>query len=156
MNEFISYVQSPAFWLGVLVVGVLVNLIAAYLKPHIDKSLSSVSARWAKKVEELERKRMARIKTLRGDKHKQLVASRRQVEHLIESVHSLALAAIMMLAGIGLKVFDPESWSTAIGGVVTMLGAVIGLQLGMQSKRKADRLGEELSEAENDSNTLSQ
>jgi flagellar biosynthesis protein FlhB len=46
MNEFTNNLTSFSWWLGVVVVGLLINLVSAYLKSPIDNLGSKFSTSW--------------------------------------------------------------------------------------------------------------
>jgi hypothetical protein len=75
MEEMFKAITSPAWWVGVVIVGILINLAAAYLKPRIDEAAASVSLRWATRTEEQRRQRLRRIERLKGNVNEQLFAS---------------------------------------------------------------------------------
>src|ERR1041385_3530437 len=46
MRDFIGNLGSLSWWFSVVLVGILINLAAAYLKPRIDLSWSDFYSRW--------------------------------------------------------------------------------------------------------------
>lgn len=51
MNEFLKSITTPAWWVSVVLVGVILNLAAAYLKPFLDYLGSRLSASVRREVE---------------------------------------------------------------------------------------------------------
>ena len=49
MDDFIKSIQSPAWWIGVAVVGVTLNLISAYLKNPLDQVFTLFSEKYARR-----------------------------------------------------------------------------------------------------------
>lgn len=49
MDEFAQNLTSPAWWVGVVVVGILINLVSAYAKPVLDRITSNFGERWKKR-----------------------------------------------------------------------------------------------------------
>lgn len=47
MNEFLSNVNSLYWWISVVVVGILLNVISSYSRDWIDRALSRISGWWA-------------------------------------------------------------------------------------------------------------
>ena len=45
MDELLKSLRSPAWWVGVVLVGVITSIIAAFVKPWLDRMLLSV-LRW--------------------------------------------------------------------------------------------------------------
>jgi hypothetical protein len=93
MEEMFKAITSPAWWGGVAIVGILINLASAYLKPWLDQAMSFVSLRWTARTEEQHRQRLRRIEHLRGDTHRQLLAS-------IAGLHAGIWATIMFILSI--------------------------------------------------------
>jgi hypothetical protein len=91
MEDALKAITSPAWWVGVVIVGLLINLVAAYLKPRLDQAASSISVRWATRTDEQRRQRLERIQHLRGDVNEQLFAS-------FDVIYAL-LGAILLLIG---------------------------------------------------------
>ena len=73
MNNMIDTVTSLEWWVSVVIVGLAINLLASYLKPHIDRVLS----RYSSKRRILNEKRKAaeerHVAMLREDKHEQII-----------------------------------------------------------------------------------
>ncbi|WP_058119622.1 hypothetical protein [Photobacterium kishitanii] len=51
MEEFFKSLTSPVWWFSVVIVGIFISVIAAYLKEGIDKCLSLLSSAWKLNVE---------------------------------------------------------------------------------------------------------
>jgi hypothetical protein len=75
MEEMLKTIATPQFWVLVVIVGILINLASAYLKPPLDRAFSAVSLRWATRTEEQRRQRLRRIECLSGNINEQLLAS---------------------------------------------------------------------------------
>lgn len=56
MDEFTKLLVSPLWWLSVVVVGILINLASAYLKPRLDETFSRSSLWWRNRSEEAKRR----------------------------------------------------------------------------------------------------
>lgn len=52
MDEFIRNLSSPAWWVGVVIVGVFINLVSAYAKPVLDRITSHFGDKWKKRSSE--------------------------------------------------------------------------------------------------------
>jgi hypothetical protein len=75
VKKILESIAAPEFWVLVVIVGVLINLASAYLKPLLDRAFSSISLRLATRTERQRRQRLRRIECLRGDINEQLLAS---------------------------------------------------------------------------------
>lgn len=73
MSKVLDFLNSPAWWLSVVVVGILINLIAAYAKPVIDRAFSILSVSWKMRSQRQQQARMEKINDLRKDVHAQIL-----------------------------------------------------------------------------------
>ncbi len=48
MKEFLTNISTANFWIGVVAVGIVINLVSSYLKSPFDKLLLSIAAFWRK------------------------------------------------------------------------------------------------------------
>ncbi|MDZ4057977.1 MAG: hypothetical protein U1D69_13655 [Polynucleobacter sp.] len=51
MDEISKSLLSPSWWISVVVVGVLVNLLSTYMKPPIDSLLARINSVWRNRTE---------------------------------------------------------------------------------------------------------
>src|SRR5688500_15191394 len=58
---------SPTWWLSVVVMSVVLNLVSAYLKPGVDSLLGSLSSVWRARVQTNRTRREALIQQYRED-----------------------------------------------------------------------------------------
>lgn len=61
MNEVWNSFFSPAWWVSVVIVGLLINLLSAYLKPPIDSLGSRLSSSWKARSERSRLRLMAAV-----------------------------------------------------------------------------------------------
>src|SRR5258708_31110019 len=80
MDAFMKDVSSVNWWIGVVIVGILINLLSAYLKNPADKVLSGISKWWATRTEKQRKERNLRIQKLIDSPDEQIFA-------LIEALH---------------------------------------------------------------------
>jgi len=52
MEEFFKSLTSPVWWLSVVIVGVIISVVGAYLKVWIDNFFSLLSSAWKLRVEQ--------------------------------------------------------------------------------------------------------
>jgi len=127
---------SLYWWVSVIVVGVLVSLFAAYLKPRTDRFIVSISARYRKRNEKKVRARVQKIETLRGNPHEQaMLAISANYRHL-NSISILLLGVSVML--VTLFVSEANSWvrfGVLLFGTITIVIAFLEMLSGM-SKRQ--------------------
>ncbi len=50
MQSIYKIFSDPAWWFGVFIVGIIINLLSSYIKSPLDKFLSSISSKWEERV----------------------------------------------------------------------------------------------------------
>lgn len=91
-------ITNPHWWLGVVLVGIVINVASRYLQRPIDRGLDSISRKRATRTAARAEERRRRIAQLRGNEIAQLFA-------LIESSHrELRSLTFLMLATFGLVI----------------------------------------------------
>jgi len=120
--------------IGVVVTGIAMNLLSAYLKPSLDKFLGRFSS-WARDRNEVRRqKREQVIRLLKEKPHWQLVLASRALKHRLRSLTFLLSGFALGFLAIALSAFGPM-W------LVYMISAAgIGsFALGLDDQRRAVR-----------------
>lgn len=96
MNDFFKGIGSLYWWLSVVVVGILINLASAYLKPKIDSYLLSFSSRW----QSYSKKRVAEendlIEKLANDRNEEILYALAELRHTLGSAISLAFGVALL------------------------------------------------------------
>lgn len=67
MDEIVKNISSGSWWIGVVIVGISLNLLSAYLKAPIDRLLSAVFERWRARSLESKRRSVAVRERLKVD-----------------------------------------------------------------------------------------
>ena len=119
MTDFLSSLSSPSWWLGVVIVGLLINLIAAYLKPRLDRWLGGSSRWWETRTEKRRRARQARIRKLRESQHEQTMAALEALRSALLGVVLLMMAAILAVCLVELS----KHWKSSFDVMVVRIGA---------------------------------
>ena len=106
MDQFISDLSEPYWWLSVVLVGITINVIGAYLRPLINKLWIAWSRRRRKKAEE-EQARSSKLRALlEEDDRRQEIWAGRMIDEQIRSNRYLVMA-LLLLAASGLESFSP-------------------------------------------------
>jgi hypothetical protein len=98
--------SSPAWWVSVVIVGVLINLVSAYLKPTLDTRLSKASGWWKARAVAEQRARHDLVERLKKSSHEQMLACFAEQRYRIRSVYMLVFGAFMLLV-TGAMPFQP-------------------------------------------------
>lgn len=97
MNDFLNNLSSLGWWLGVVIVGLLINLVAAYLEPRFGIFMTRTSTWWAKRSAPQRTARDKRINRLRSSEHEQVLVGIRLIRYLLMSVQTFLFAIMFVL-----------------------------------------------------------
>jgi membrane protein implicated in regulation of membrane protease activity len=144
--------SSLSWWVGVVIVGIVLNVVAAYLKPLMDRVGSRTSTRWKSRTERLQRERNERIAALSQNTDDQILTALNSLRYQHESSFSLALATnLMALVIMGVCVsLLPEQKTPGILGYfcsITIILVSIMATFSLIDRRLAKREWRELVEA---------
>lgn len=101
MGEFLKDVVSLHWWIGVVIVGLLINLISDYVKPRLDQILGSISERYAKRSDSLKKASKERVQRYINEtefrpelRHEEITARLQFVSLLILTMLALGTAEV--------------------------------------------------------------
>ena len=103
MEELLRNVSSPSWWVGVVIVGILINLISAYLKPRIDGIASKLSTRRRNQVAADQEFRKAAVERLKADPHEQLMAAAVELRHRLRALWSMLLGVLSFACYVAVR-----------------------------------------------------
>jgi hypothetical protein len=106
MKVFLENFQSIQWWISVVLVGIVINLAAAYLKPGLDVLIGRISVRWVARTEKLASARRLRIQKLKNDINEQQFAA-------TEAVYLSVRALIYYVASV--IILGMSFWGKAKG-----------------------------------------
>ncbi|WP_299786709.1 hypothetical protein [Ramlibacter sp.] len=109
MEEFAKNLSSLSWWLGVVAVGIVLNVGSTYLKRPLDGVLSTFSNRWNSRSRRLREAREARIEQVRqSDRELQLLIAD-ELRDRIRAVHTTLLAVFLILFYVFVRVRVPSA-----------------------------------------------
>ena len=73
MAEFFNNLTSISWWIGVVIVGLVIHIVGTYLKSPIDRLFSSISTKYQTRSKAKKAVREARIANLVGNRHEQIL-----------------------------------------------------------------------------------
>lgn len=118
MEAFWENLKSPSWLISVVVVGVIVSWIAAYLKAATDRLGSILSRRWGERTSAKAAARTAMIEELRANRHEQVMTI---LDVLDDKIH----AALNMVMGFIVGMLYAQSsatWVAWIGMLLFLIG----------------------------------
>jgi len=143
MDQFAKSLTSVSWWLGVVVVGVALNLISAYLKPKVDSTLSAASGWWKSRSEKQRAKRAEMIAFLRDNPDEQAFFIAEELRHRIRAVMWLIFSGLSLLLHSILHLDDGVSTSQTIRVlemlVTNLMAALLLLFSALDHSEAADR-----------------
>lgn len=104
MDEFTKSFSSINWWLGVVLVGILLNVLSAYLKPVIDALFSNASSWWRNRSEKARSARAFLVAELRNDKHKQILMLADENRKRLRSIAILIFSLMFLLLYVSIKI----------------------------------------------------
>ena len=96
MDEIVNNLSSPAWWIGVVFVGIFISLLAAYLKPFVDGTLAKLSTHWKKRIEKHETKRKEKIKLLQDNSEQRIAAHFQEMRFRIRATQYLIFSVMVL------------------------------------------------------------
>lgn len=108
MNEIVTELAKPVWWLSVVIAGVLINLISAYLKLRLDRALGSASGWWKRRSIARQNAWAERIDRIcRSDLERNLEITS-EMRQRLQSIHMVLLAMLILLQLVLLQTFSAE------------------------------------------------
>lgn len=168
MDELRKNLTSGSWWIGVVIVGVIINLISAYLKSPTDTLFNRFSVWRSSRTEKLRTERKNRISLLKSNPHEQLMAQFREMRMFLTALVLLCTAIFIMgfLPGLGMDLrwsvggqdnLSLQSILAVIGSVLTMISTnyfVEGISVHSEVREARLETGMEHQDGRRDSNDV--
>jgi hypothetical protein len=97
MNEVVMELSRPVWWISVVVAGIIINLLSAYLKPSLDKYFSSTSSWWRNRSEKRRAVWVVRVERIVQDEKFERSEVESEVRLRLLAIHSLLLAIFLIV-----------------------------------------------------------
>ena len=97
MTDFFNNITSIGWWIGVVIVGILLNVAAMYLKSPIDRLVGSISTKYQTRSKAKKAEREAKIVNLVGNKHEQIL-------HASDINFALGTCIFQVVSGVTLMI----------------------------------------------------
>ena len=98
MNEFMTDLSQLHWWMSVVVVGIVVNLLSNSIKKKYDDFFSSISAQWNNYSIARRNVFEARISLLANDPVEMAFEMHKENRKRVQSISSLVVSVIFMIA----------------------------------------------------------
>lgn len=147
MNELVKTITSTSWWIGVIGVGFVLNLLTAYAKSPIDRLLGSISRGWQLRSERSSAKRKALINKLRVNEHLQILYIAREQRMRMQELAYLCLACLFTIMSyihklanqlqLNVSLPTPPNWFTYFTGGMLIVSLLISLSLRFSATKYA-------------------
>ncbi len=142
MSELLEDVNRPSWWFSVVLAGLFVNLLAAYLKPYSDRLLGSVSDRWRRQLAAEEAAREKQVARWRDRPDAAVVLRLEKLEHVNEQRVLLLWSLVCIffasrVAALGATAFSNVLWW---GVTATMVASLWRDSKAAEVQRVLDRV----------------
>jgi hypothetical protein len=97
MDDFVKAASTSSWWIGVVVVGIVLNLISAYAKSPLDWLLNAMSSSWRARTDKARQAHEERVAKLAGNTSLQLFTLAE------ESRWRFRMIALLLLSVLGLS-----------------------------------------------------
>lgn len=108
MEEFLKSLGSINWWLGVVFVGLLLNVLSAYLKSPIDRLLNSASKAWRNRSEASKKRSNAYIEQLRGSQELRQECWEQEIRARLQSLALTLMAVLLLILYLNQRLRHPE------------------------------------------------
>lgn len=109
LNEILTELSKPVWWASVVVAGIAINLLSAYLKDPLDKALASMSSWWRRRSEARQKAWSARVDRIGSSEEARNSAAQSEIRLRLQAIHLLLLAIFLLV----IPVFISNSGSSA-------------------------------------------
>lgn len=154
MANLLRFLLSLEWWLSVVVIGLVINILSAYAKHFLDGRLQRLSSFRRDLARAREQRREKQIERLRASQHTQMLVSVREVRARIRALgYGVVGALAFALAGLALtamyygKAAQQEVLTMAFILPVVMAVGVASMIIGLSHHRAAVRLSQLLNVA---------
>ncbi|MDY7227368.1 hypothetical protein [Hyalangium rubrum] len=97
MDEFIKDLTSARFWVGVVAVGIVINLVSPLLQKALARSSSGLLSYWRSRSRFQQQIQDALIQRFRASEHEQVMAAIAGLRHLVRAVFAFGLAVSVVV-----------------------------------------------------------
>lgn len=156
MNEAQVPILSREWWLTVVIVGLVIHLLASYLKPQLDRVGGKLSRAWSTRNAVRAREHEARVELLRRNESRKWMAAYDELRARIMAVTALVYALSCLVGALLFALLEyrartePPTKPPIILRVMAVTLALIAAAAGFAFQGRhdeAERIQSELSEA---------
>lgn len=91
---------SIQWWLGVVLTGIVINLLSIFLKNRFDSYFSKISSRWRNRSEKRRREYESEVNILKNNLQELIMASFLEIRRMNQAIVMLLFSIIMFVLGV--------------------------------------------------------
>jgi hypothetical protein len=91
MDRIWQDMQDPAWWVSVVVAGLVMNVLAAYVKEWLDGFIAQFSRSYRQEMERMSRERRERIATMATNREHLDIARHLELRHKLVGIYMIVL-----------------------------------------------------------------
>jgi hypothetical protein len=114
MMDFLHNLSSPSWWVGVVAVGIVINLVSSYLKPRIDNWAAGFSAKRRSRLERQRQEHETHVNLLATDPLEFDFVALSEIRRRQRCVMGLLFSVILFLIVLVDRSNVPITFSTQI------------------------------------------
>lgn len=108
MDDIVKELSKPIWWVSVVLAGIVINLLSAYIKLQIDRTLLGTLSWWREKSTKRQKLWALRIDAIISNKEIQADEMHREVVQRLQSVALMLQAIIILLLPLSISVTDKQ------------------------------------------------
>jgi hypothetical protein len=148
MNDVLNNLSSASWWIGVVVVGIIINIVSVYIKAKLDSRLTKASSWWQRRSVVRTEKRKKEIEKLRESHHEQVMLAIAALRDRMRCVVFLSCGFTVFV----LMLLTPYSFLSLIEAMILAIASIclsIGYIYLLSGLNKEGLLNEARKEDEN-------
>jgi hypothetical protein len=124
MDKLIKEISSPYWWIGVVIVGIAINITSVYVSKIMESSFSGFSIYWKNKQKERADKTEKMIEILKNNSELRIIFALREFRFRLHAISFILFGSVFLSLGFITKLSMPME---PVMGFLGLLGAILGL-----------------------------
>lgn len=92
IDTFTQDIQSPQWWISIVIAGLLIHVVGSYAKPAVDRVISSIWKGWRERTEKRSTAKEKALEELRASETKQVILAVSEMRHRFLGIFYLLVA----------------------------------------------------------------
>jgi uncharacterized protein YggT (Ycf19 family) len=122
MHGIAKNISDPSWWMTVVVFGILINLVAAYIKPVIDRAVAKLYPRLLKPFRNQFAHFEAEVASLRVSPDHRVATQLLKIEYLLKFVAAVLTSSLIYIGASRVQATDMQH----LASILHLLGILVG------------------------------